>query len=326
MRLVFGSGTALVLAACGGGGGGTSTPSFQSADAVTASSTVSDWQEHDLTGLTFRLIQHTATGTETATAVDQAIAGGDGAATNLAFVVEDTGSGAASGDGSARLTSAAFDGATATLTTFPDDPDYETRLAMPTGDAAERIAIGPNLFLLADFDGEPPQAYVSSGYWVLEREGATETAYTIAHGVFGYETGTMPTLGIVDYRGAFLGQLTSEVNDLRVAVDGRVDASVNFGATNPVLTGSVSGISSALTSNITGDVTFTAPLAGNAFTGTVLTGATTDPQTGMALQSGTSGTIDGAFFGPTAREIGGALSVSDGSRHLLGSITAGEAP
>ena len=68
------------------------------------------------------------------------------------------------------------------------------------------------------------------------------------------------------------------------------------------------------------DVSFSASIGTgtNRFSGT--TAATSAPGTGFSLAGSATGTINGAFFGPAAQNVGAVWTLGDGSISAIGTI------
>jgi hypothetical protein len=166
-------------------------------------------------------------------------------------------------------------------------------------------------------------SYVAMGTW-LHRANQPANSGTLQSSsafVFGYETpaANMPSAGTAAFTGFAGGTVFKPVGtDIQnTYVSGNASFSVNFG------TGQVAG---NLTNMQYGpqwnDMSVSASIAAgtNKFNGT--TAATSAPGTPMSLSGSATGTINGAFFGPAAQNLGAVWSLSDGTGSALGTVTA----
>jgi hypothetical protein len=102
---------------------------------------------------------------------------------------------------------------------------------------------------------------------------------------------------------------------------GTPSISVNFGS------GSVSGsftqmrMSNSLQPWNDVSVAGNIAMGTNKFSGT--TAATSAPGTLMSLSGSATGSINGAFYGPAAQNLGAVWSLSDGTGSALGTVVAG---
>ena len=145
--------------------------------------------------------------------------------------------------------------------------------------------------------------------------------------VFGYETpqAAMPTSGTAVFSGQ--GLVSASVyktvgTDIQAAIPivGNASISANFGS------GAVAGgFTKMQTLNGTAwnDVTLNANIATgtNRFSGT--TAAASAPGGTMSLSGSATGSINGAFYGPVAQQLGAVWSLSDGTGSAIGTIVAG---
>lgn len=136
------------------------------------------------------------------------------------------------------------------------------------------------------------QEYSSFGLWL---QALTSNTLAVGAMIAGSTTSTMPSTGTAIYSGAFTGTYTSSSGSFSPTF-GAISSTVNFGSR----TGSISAPSvtfdndtSSATFGFSGGIT----VSGSAFSGIV-----TDNR-------GTAGSIQGAFFGPSAVEMGGTFSI-----------------
>ncbi len=150
------------------------------------------------------------------------------------------------------------------------------------------------------------QPTVSSNRWAYG--GFTAGSYTPA--------ADMPTTGSATYTGTFLGY--SSISGL---VTGNASISVNFAAATSQITGTVTGITGGIN-----DLTIQATLDG---AGQGMPGASFDvgsivtagPSNGAgSFAQGTTGSVEGGFYGPNAEEIGITIRLSSAPNFLTGSI------
>ncbi|NKJ03019.1 hypothetical protein FHW92_005130 [Novosphingobium sp. SG707] len=144
--------------------------------------------------------------------------------------------------------------------------------------------------------------YVSYGQW---RSTSASTQVSDRAFIYGQLTGTglMPTTGSATYTGIASGRgvgATSSTDAYTLSGTSRFD--VNFGTAS--LTSSVSGTLLNTTTNAStalGTVSFSGNISNGAFT------ATTAPSASV------SGQMAGAFFGPTASEVGAVFTLANNS-------------
>ena len=148
-------------------------------------------------------------------------------------------------------------------------------------------------------------SYTAYGAWASQN-GVTETAGGMSLGV---PTAAMPVAGTATYNGTTLGVMTNASGGL--AVWGGIQLVANFG------TGSVATTISNLQTQVIdtsamgslANMTGTATIAGNQYSGTLSGG-------------GLSGTQVGSFYGPSAAETGGAWKVAGSGVTVIGSYGA----
>ena len=171
-------------------------------------------------------------------------------------------------------------------------------------------------------------SYVVAGAWRYSTPGPQSASFYS----FGYETpgAAMPTTGTGQFAGLASGYVfqTNSSTILGTEVDGKAALSVNFSSGQ--VTGSLTqmqqwdgmpynGPQTFLPWN---DVSLTANLAPgtNRFSGTAA--ATSAPGTSFSMAGSATGHLDGAFYGPTAQNVGAVWSLSDGSKSAIGALAA----
>jgi hypothetical protein len=182
-------------------------------------------------------------------------------------------------------------------------------------------------------------SYVSFGFWSRDAWAFAGSAATF---VFGPESqiGAMPQTGTATYRGDgtvhalvfFPDDGTFLVNGSGRTVPG-LDVHGNAVLTVNFASGNIDGVFS----NMRGDVWntgFDTPwndvgvhasiTAGSSqFSGSTTAGPAPDTSP-AALKGPASGSIDGAFYGPNAQNLGATWTLSDGTRTVVGAVGAGK--
>jgi hypothetical protein len=137
---------------------------------------------------------------------------------------------------------------------------------------------------------------------------------------FGYETPatSMPTTG----QAAFSGQVQGVVFNQGAAISqDRVGGIATFAA--DFASGSITGGFTKMHSGSTpwNDVSVNASIAAgtNKFTGT--TAVTSVPEGMFSLNSSATGSINGAFYGPAAENLGAVWTLSDGKNSAIGAVS-----
>jgi hypothetical protein len=176
---------------------------------------------------------------------------------------------------------------------------------------------------LTDFSAE--RIHVRNGSWQVYGQRA------FSGGVWstGFSTGptAIPTTSTITYMGAVTG-LISEYHIVGGEGVGLVrgNLSLNVDFATRTISGAISGLNVGTDgfyrTGPVNDLTFTATIdaGSNSYTGEVVSGPT--PGGLNAFQAGVRGIITGQFFGPTAGESGGALTLSDGTARLIISFGA----
>ncbi len=171
-------------------------------------------------------------------------------------------------------------------------------------------------------------SYVALGAWA-DPQGASNPWGSAAAFVFGYETPAsgMPNSGQATYTGSSAAKVFLPVPGATIQyvnVTGNATFSVNFASGG--ITGAFTGMqytppgsSSALPWN---DVSVSGAIASgtNSFTGT--TSVTSSPANSFSLKSSATGNLTGAFYGPTAKNLGAAWTLSDGNASAIGAVVA----
>ncbi len=169
-------------------------------------------------------------------------------------------------------------------------------------------------------------SWTTYGFWTSQQYGTGAPTITSAF-VTGYRTPTasVPTSGTATYTGSVEGRLMSaNANSyLGVGVDwlsGDATLQADF----------ASGDISGNLTNMTGpggawnSVSLLGAISGGDFTGT--TAATTSPGTVGSMSSSATGTFAGAFFGPSAQELGAVWTLHDGTSTAIGTIGGSKGP
>jgi hypothetical protein len=184
--------------------------------------------------------------------------------------------------------------------------------------------------------------YVQFGGWSVTNQPGGDPIRFV-QGVFGYETpaASMPTSGTATYSsstGTNGGTIfAANGNAIATLVGGNVALSVNFA------TGQISGALQNLVAFESAgdgwtvpwyDIPITASIAAgtNKFSGTTAVGPTSTPLTGYchgcalpvsaSLSGSATGSVNGAFYGPAAQNLGAVWSIGGTNLFALGSFAA----
>jgi hypothetical protein len=220
----------------------------------------------------------------------------------------------------------------ATLTILsPSSPTYTSvTLTVPSVGISQHIYFGTNL-------GTPDPgddyifglSYVATAGWGLVNPAPTNPPSTGVY-VFGFETpqAAMPTSGTA----VFSGQNLVSANVYKTVgteiqgadpIEGNASISANFGS--GAVTGSFTNMQTIYSKQPQpwNDVTLNANIATgtNRFSGT--TAAASAPGTPMSLSGSATGSINGAFYGPAAQNLGAVWTLSDGKGSAIGTVVAG---
>ena len=173
-------------------------------------------------------------------------------------------------------------------------------------------------------------SYVALGAWVQYwPPGNTREVQSFTEFLFGYETPTasMPTSGQAAFSGYADANIfsSSAVNAHILLNRASGDAALTADFASGKITGAFTHMQYLANSSSVpwNDVSVNASiLAGtNKFSGS--TGVTSTPQTALSLKGSATGHIDGAFYGPSAQNLGAIWSLSDGSTSAVGGVAAG---
>ena len=133
----------------------------------------------------------------------------------------------------------------------------------------------------------------------------------------------MPTTGSATFTGSATGLMyypsgpdALPCNCQELTVQGDAAFTANFGART--LTGGLTNMTRVWwDEGAWNDVSFSATIAGNGFSGT--TRVTTAPALGMGANA--TGTLEGKFFGPSANEAGAVWTLFDGTNAAIGTLS-----
>jgi len=181
-----------------------------------------------------------------------------------------------------------------------------------------------------DLGDGPIQAlsYVAMGYWKSSKYWSFVTpSDSIGVLVFGFETPTasMPASGQAIFTGNADAAVFQAGNFVQVGyVSGNASLSADFasGKISGAFTG-MKGYAGAV-GNPWNDVSVTGAIAAgtNRFNG--VTAVTSVPTGGSGIMgSSATGSINGAFFGPAAQQIGAVWTLTDGNLSAVGGVMAG---
>jgi hypothetical protein len=172
-------------------------------------------------------------------------------------------------------------------------------------------------------------SYAVIGGWVQRQAVNTPPILSDAQFVAGFETpqAAMPTSGT-----AVFSNGTAQ-GDVYKTVGTEIQTTSVFNNAVNSVSISANFASGAITGNFTkmvtvnnqswNDVTLNANIATgtNRFSGT--TAAASAPSTTMSLSGSATGSINGAFYGPAAQNIGAVWSLKDGTGSAIGTVVAG---
>jgi hypothetical protein len=194
-------------------------------------------------------------------------------------------------------------------------------------------SFGMNSSLASGDNGQPIYglSYTAVGGWAVRpsANSANTTGpnpYALTSGgvfVFGFETPqtAMPTSGTAVFSGQGLVSATvykSVGTEIQTSgVGGSASISVNFGS------GAMNGSFTQMNAGQWNDVSVVANIAtgSNRFNGS--TAAASTPGTPMSLSGSATGSINGAFYGPAAQNLGAVWTLSDGKGSAIGTVVAG---
>ncbi|MFC7049137.1 transferrin-binding protein-like solute binding protein [Emcibacter nanhaiensis] len=160
-------------------------------------------------------------------------------------------------------------------------------------------------------------SYVSFGQWSKTDGVVSTNGFNTARGytVFGVTTDNVPTTGTATYRGyvdGFLYQATAVAGDPDVyAVRGSLTATADFG--NNTITTDFQDMALSQGSGFTDWVDFS-------YEGTIANGMFTGDADAATQGAGYEGTVNGAFYGPNAVEIGGTWELYGNGQEAAGAF------
>ena len=216
----------------------------------------------------------------------------------------------------------------ATLTVINDTSNSSNvQVKIPSLGINETISMIPSLG--APYSDQPLYglSYAATGFWVVKPTANPANAtnpYALTSAgfyVFGFETpqAAMPTSGTAVFSGlglatAFLYKTVGTEIETGV-VGGNASISANFGS------GAINGMLQF--AGRWNDVSLAGNIAtgSNRFNGT--TAAASAPGTPLSLSGSAIGSINGAFYGPAAQNLGAVWSLSDGTGSAIGTVVAG---
>jgi len=128
--------------------------------------------------------------------------------------------------------------------------------------------------------------------------------------------GDVPTTGSATYTGSFIG--FSSVSGL---VTGNASIAVNFAANSSQVNGNITAITGGINDiALAATITNVAATLPSTFGAGGIATAGVSGGTGGALPTGTTGSIEGGFYGPNADEIGVTIRLTSGTNMLTGSV------
>jgi hypothetical protein len=203
------------------------------------------------------------------------------------------------------------------------------RLVIPSLNVNESFQYNPDVPISSV--GISNDSYVGEGVWGLnDSSSSSNPLKSMFVFSFGYETApsAVPTTGTAQFSGLASGYVfkTNNTTVIDTVVGGNANLSASFSSGQ--ITGGLThmqqwdGMSPSPGFLPWNDVSLSANLTPgtNRFSGT--TAATSSPSTAFSLTSSATGHFDGAFYGPAAQELGAVWSLSDGSKSVIGSLTA----
>jgi hypothetical protein len=173
-------------------------------------------------------------------------------------------------------------------------------------------------------------SYVALGGWLQLPGNGTTQSFT--EFLFGYDTPapSMPTSGQAMFSGLADANIFGSSNDAHILLSrasGNAALTVDFASGNitgafthmEYLQSSPSGLNAVPWNDVSVNASI---LAGtNKFSGG--TSVTSTPQGALSLKGSATGYIDGAFYGPSAQNLGAIWSLSDGTISAIGGVAAG---
>lgn len=313
------TGACLSLAACGGGGGGGSTGGGSSGPTLNSGSTsssvvplspLSPVLANGASGLSalggttsFPTISATVAGAVTSGTTSLTVPVVDTTGANTQITIVPAG---------ATTVSSMYGG-----TTYTDSYDAGGAQRFDNSFTFRELAVTglpgaySDLVLYDPTTVSDALQYSSFGWW--DRDIAANSGTTVASTFsYGLQTpvGSMPTSGTASYTGKTTGVAVYQGGNGGYILSGSFTATADFAANT--LDAAFTNISA--TNVVTGTVydSFTnfsaaATISGNTFSGTTASTATNPV---LVTAGPYSGTIDGAFYGPSAQEIGGVWTLT----------------
>lgn len=168
-----------------------------------------------------------------------------------------------------------------------------------------------------------PPPSTTGNFYVQEYAGGTQLTPASGVPAVGTYTGKEAAIG-------FVGTATAPYPpDEYIISAGGTDVSLTFASPN-TFTGTIayiSGTRDRWTGAVSGafnSLALSGTVSGNTFTGSVTTNndATPDLLDPLALNAGTTGTLNGMFYGPAGNEVSGVYQLTSGSVIIIGSFGA----
>ncbi len=135
----------------------------------------------------------------------------------------------------------------------------------------------------------------------------------------------MPVMGSASYKGkvAIVGTAAGQLYE----GDSQINLAANFGTKSISGTVAATPVTNSITQLPAGNLNALAvngAFVGNAFTGSVTTlaGPAVGAANPLAVSAGVTGTTSGKFYGPSANEVTGTLSLNAGTTNVIGSFGA----
>jgi hypothetical protein len=170
--------------------------------------------------------------------------------------------------------------------------------------------------------------YVSAGIWAVLPTGDFHVASNAAVGVFGYVTPTMamPTTGTASFTGTTIGLVGAPqgLTSLSATLTGTATLNANFGT--GAFSGALSGMQATPlaggSTELWNGVVLTGTISGSAFSGTTSVSFAPTPAGVYTLGPTATGVVNGAFYGPTAQNVGAVWSLFGGVKSAFGTFVA----
>jgi hypothetical protein len=200
----------------------------------------------------------------------------------------------------------------------------QVRLRIPSLDVDADFAVSSGVSVPPDgrmhFLVHQSLQYVGLGNWGAESQ--TAGRGTQAQYIMGYETpaASMPAGGLATYSGTTSGWVRLQ-NGGGGILKGNAALTVNFSTAS--VSGALTGIvvNPEVANEPWNDVSLQASIvSGSAISGTAT--VTTAPGAHRSLNAGATGSLEGAFYGPAANELGAVWTLHDGTNGASGVIGA----